>query len=833
MNHKTFIVVLLLFSAATLALYSHTKIESRGFQGLSFSVQGKAVNEDEQNNTIWLPIVVAPLPLPTFTNGTFSSGDPKGWTESHHNFLIVDNVKEINEIEPHSPPGVAWLGGIDGVTTSISQQLQVKGRYIDLSLRYWFWIASDEKNCGRDRSELQIDKEIIRIRHLCEDNDSNQWIFDCIDLSIHEARTIMFTFRALLDAEDISNFFVDDVSISSSPCEPPSDEHLHLPTPTQTRMPTTPTPTDAPTLTPTTPTPTPTPTPTLAPTTPTPTDTPTLTPTTPTPTDTPTLTPTTPIPTDTPTLTPTTPIPTDTPTLCPSTIELESNIQCTLDTTVDTDTYSFDAHLGDIILVRMGFTTEGPDPQISVLEPEGNKLCENHYSNQNNQNIAAELTCPLLKDGTHTIIVDEHQGNDIGGSYNLSLDQLNSTGLPIEFGQTITGTLLATTDVNIHTFTTSAASRVLLRMGFSSDGPDPHIRIFDARGNKLCEDHYSNQPDQNIAADLICELPDIGRYNVVASEYDGNNIGGAYSLSLERLNDARAIDFDQPTSDTLLTSTDANIYSFTVAADSNVKINMSFTTKGPDPHLRVLNSRGVLLCEAHYTNQANQNISAELVCPLLHGDKYVMIITEHHDDEIGGTYNLSLTGTPIGLIVSDDVLAEVFAQHDQDASYWFFTNDSQSDFFVGTAENTTDNRCVRTGTEGLRFVHSINELDFAGLGLAWADSSLGYFDASDYASLKFWVKGLAGGEAFRVGLKDTSVNEIFNVKAAQYADPPNSSNWSRVEIPLSVFQGVDLKFVTHVQIATLYAIHNSGDFCIDDVSFLGQSTISASLQTSN
>jgi hypothetical protein len=110
--------------------------------------------------------------------------------------------------------------------------------------------------------------------------------------------------------------------------------------------------------------------------------------------------------------------------------------------------------------------------------------------------------------------------------------------LPISYGQTLSGNLSAVDEMDVYTFTASANDRVRVRMGFTTDGPDPEIRLYGPDGNVLtgCEDYSINGGITHGSAEISsCTLPSNGVYTIIVSEYGGDEIGGDYTLYLECL----------------------------------------------------------------------------------------------------------------------------------------------------------------------------------------------------------------------------------------------------------------------------------------------------------
>ena len=162
-----------------------------------------------------------------------------------------------------------------------------------------------------------------------------------------------------------------------------------------------------------------------------------------------------------------------------------------------------------------------------------------------------------------------------------------------------------------------------------------------------------------------------------------------------------------------------------------------------------------------------------------------------------------LTSTPIPV-----PLLEIFPQAELGKAFVFvnppavFTND-----FVGED-------CVHEGVYGLKLAYDINNSGGAGWGVQWGDSPTGYFDATAYSTLSFWVKGGTGNEKFHVGIKDDFKRED-KVEAIDLI--VLSKEWQLVRVPLADFSDVNLAFVNNINIG-FDANHTNGVLCIDDIS---------------
>ena len=127
-----------------------------------------------------------------------------------------------------------------------------------------------------------------------------------------------------------------------------------------------------------------------------------------------------------------------------------------------------------------------------------------------------------------------------------------------------------------------------------------------------------------------------------------------------------------------------------------------------------------------------------------------------------------------------------------------------------------DDISVYLGQFSLKLTYTnAQELAFSGWYADWTSSEQGYFDASGYSRLTFWLRGESGGESFQVGLRDTAGNEQKAISVVATA----AQTWEQVTVPLSAYQeNVDLTRVQKVVFAFTRA-NGSGTVYIDDIAF--------------
>ncbi|MFH1368012.1 MAG: carbohydrate binding domain-containing protein [Elusimicrobiota bacterium] len=99
-------------------------------------------------------------------------------------------------------------------------------------------------------------------------------------------------------------------------------------------------------------------------------------------------------------------------------------------------------------------------------------------------------------------------------------------------------------------------------------------------------------------------------------------------------------------------------------------------------------------------------------------------------------------------------------------------------------------------------------------GQAGAWIGLNNLNANRFMFLSFMVKGAAGSESFRVGLRDLKGGET-KVPVKGYSKI--TTGWTRIDIPLEDFPGVDLANLENVS----FTFSGVGKVYIDDVKFWG------------
>lgn len=159
-------------------------------------------------------------------------------------------------------------------------------------------------------------------------------------------------------------------------------------------------------------------------------------------------------------------------------------------------------------------------------------------------------------------------------------------------------------------------------------------------------------------------------------------------------------------------------------------------------------------------------------------------------------------------------LRDVFAQAGAAETFAFVNSPGNLD-----AQLTGDASCRRSARHGLRLIYSFTGAGNGGWGVAWNRAPGGAFDARQFDTLAFWVRGTAP-QGFQVGLKDASGREV-KIELRDYV-AVSPDEWRKVSIPLGKFAdasgAVNTSSVQNVNFG-FNAGHGSGSVCIADMAF--------------
>lgn len=169
-------------------------------------------------------VAINPTPAPVVVagctelvgNGTFEGGRPDPWVEQTNIGAPI-----IVEQQPHTGRKSAWLGGTDQESFQyIYQDISLAANLRGVTLNYWYYI---EENANAGAPDAIFDAVIAdpasgnvvaTLEEFLSSEPTNNWVQSSVDLANFAGKKIRLAYTADMARGNLSNFFVDDVSIS-------------------------------------------------------------------------------------------------------------------------------------------------------------------------------------------------------------------------------------------------------------------------------------------------------------------------------------------------------------------------------------------------------------------------------------------------------------------------------------------------------------------------------------------------------------------------------------------------------------------------------------------
>jgi len=165
--------------------------------------------------SLQVPEVANIVPGNPLTNGNFDSGRT-AWTElsaytgAHIIYSLAELQSESNTIVPHDGQYLAWLGGLDDETASVSQNVVVPAGATTLT--FWYRIGSSDI-CGFDEGHIDFGDARIYSVDLCSDTITAAWVKKDINISTYAGKTLVLKFQVTTDESMQSSWYVDSITI--------------------------------------------------------------------------------------------------------------------------------------------------------------------------------------------------------------------------------------------------------------------------------------------------------------------------------------------------------------------------------------------------------------------------------------------------------------------------------------------------------------------------------------------------------------------------------------------------------------------------------------------
>jgi hypothetical protein len=318
-----------------------------------------------------------------------------------------------------------------------------------------------------------------------------------------------------------------------------------------------------------------------------------------------------------------------------TTIAYGTTIAGELSDLAHTDAYTFSGDTADRILARHCEGESAIEPTLRLYGPSGEQV-----AGADDYSLAELEAIALPSSGPYTLLALEGHGDEVG-PYSLHLQRTHAAAgaVPLEYGETVAGTLAEPAASLAFSVPAAAGQRLLVRTVRDGDGMYPQLRIYDPTGERIVEAHGSPLAEVD-----PCEPEASGEYTILVTDYYG---GGVCDLAVhaQRLDDPRlAIPIDYTTSrvDTLTMVAQTRAYTFTAAGGDTINARMIEIPSLLEPSLRLYDPDGVRL--AAVTDYSDVTLGFRLPA----SGTYTLLALEGHSDEIGA-YQLNLSAIAVGV----------------------------------------------------------------------------------------------------------------------------------------------------------------------------------------
>lgn len=159
-----------------------------------------------------------PTPTPTSTNLIQNGGFEQGstpWVESSSGgYEIVDSS------HPHTGSYEAYLCGYNSCQDSIYQSITIPSTSTSATLKYYWYMSTTETSHSYDYLYVRIRSSsgsvLKTVQTISDGSTANSWQSASYSISGYAGQTIQVAFVATNDSSNPTDFYVDDVSLTSN-----------------------------------------------------------------------------------------------------------------------------------------------------------------------------------------------------------------------------------------------------------------------------------------------------------------------------------------------------------------------------------------------------------------------------------------------------------------------------------------------------------------------------------------------------------------------------------------------------------------------------------------
>ncbi|MFN8490253.1 MAG: choice-of-anchor J domain-containing protein [Caldilineaceae bacterium] len=146
------------------------------------------------------------------TDGSFESG--RGW-----NIKSNGNYSVFSDVQAHTGGQSAYLAGMDNADDLLSTTVELPDGAPSLTFSFWWKVNSEDTRDPSDELKVQVadsNGEALKTLFTVGSNRAaKRWRQSSMDLSQFAGQTIQLQFAAETDGANITDFFVDDVEVTT------------------------------------------------------------------------------------------------------------------------------------------------------------------------------------------------------------------------------------------------------------------------------------------------------------------------------------------------------------------------------------------------------------------------------------------------------------------------------------------------------------------------------------------------------------------------------------------------------------------------------------------
>jgi uncharacterized delta-60 repeat protein len=329
----------------------------------------------------------------------------------------------------------------------------------------------------------------------------------------------------------------------------------------------------------------------------------------------------------------------------------------------DLDIFTFDATAGQTFEMSLGAASAASTyrPELYIYDSSGTQVFFNFNGNANSS-VTGVYHVPSTGAGTYTAVV-QADGASNTGAYALELASgpasqaadADGDGGTIASGQTRTGTINRSGDLDVFTFNASAGQTFEMSLGAGSSASTflPELYIYDSSGTQVFFDFNGNL---NSSVRGIYHVPstDGGTYTAVVQGDGASNIG-AYALELASAPATQAADAEgdggtissgQTKTGTVNRAGDLDVFTFDAAAGQTFQMSLGAASSASTflPELYIYDSSGTQVF-FDFNGNINSSVTGTYHVPSTASGTYTAVVQA---DGAGntGAYALELASAP-------------------------------------------------------------------------------------------------------------------------------------------------------------------------------------------